>query len=246
MPELKKCPFCAEEINAEAIKCKHCSSDLSATSAPVKKKGRGCLMNGVIVIAVIFGILFVLGLIGSIGSKKSDSTSNQSDSNSSSSSNSNDGPQPKCLNESFTLDGIQYTLLKDEMAMRIGDSDMLGAKAPKGSLYVIITYSVENKKDETATIITDNIKLVTGDHKIFSSDSKANTALMYQSKDDKDFLLSQLQPGIKQTTKTAFLAPEKSLKEGYAIEFPSTDIFSSEKQLVFPLKRSEMTHKRTK
>jgi TM2 domain-containing membrane protein YozV len=31
---LKNCPFCAEEINADAIKCKHCGSMLVATQPP--------------------------------------------------------------------------------------------------------------------------------------------------------------------------------------------------------------------
>ncbi|WP_158592196.1 DUF2628 domain-containing protein [Noviherbaspirillum sedimenti] len=28
-PEMKRCPFCAEDVKYEAVKCKHCQSDLS-------------------------------------------------------------------------------------------------------------------------------------------------------------------------------------------------------------------------
>jgi thiol:disulfide interchange protein len=30
--EYKKCPFCAESVRKEAVKCKHCASDLSGNS----------------------------------------------------------------------------------------------------------------------------------------------------------------------------------------------------------------------
>lgn len=32
--EYKRCPFCAESVRREAIKCRHCGADIPVTSAP--------------------------------------------------------------------------------------------------------------------------------------------------------------------------------------------------------------------
>ena len=53
---MKKCPFCAEEIQNDAIKCKHCGEFLDAPSAPQleEEKIKWYFRKSFVIIAVLF------------------------------------------------------------------------------------------------------------------------------------------------------------------------------------------------
>jgi hypothetical protein len=140
----------------------------------------------------------------------------------------------RAVGDTFILGEFKYCITGVNTTSRIGKSifgEFMGAQAPPGAVFVIVSYTIENVGSESQTVLSDDFKIQDIGNRTFKPSSDANTALLMES-DDKDFLLSELQPGVPRAMKQGFQLPEKALESPITVIVPKKGFFASGEERV--------------
>ena len=225
------CPECEEEVSSDAEECPNCGHTLS--------KSVGCLLGlGILFLPILFS-WFTLGkgysnttrllafgwlalsLVVPIGTMQSGGGS---------SSSSTKQVTEHDIGESFQLGGFQYQINDVSKRTRLGNR--VSSETPSdGAVFLVVSYTIENVGDETSNVLANDFKIRDSSGRTFQPSSSANTALSMEY-EDKDILLSQLQPGIEKEGMTAFEVPKQSTKKSMEFIVPTKDMFSNEKAVI--------------
>gem|GEM_PF-1709015 len=127
--------------------------------------------------------------------------------------------------ESFRLGDFTYRFISDDVTSEVG-SRFSRVRAQDDALFLIVTYSITNDSNETETVLTDDVTFKDEAGRIFRSSSRLNTALMME-REDKDFILSELQPGLTKTMVTGFELPSSAFRGKWTLVVKEKGFFGT-------------------
>jgi hypothetical protein len=170
-------------------------------------------------------------------SNDDDSSSNAASVPSSQASGSGNGSKSAkayVVGEPFVLGKNKYTIHGIRFMPQIGKvlfGKFMGKQAAPGATLAVVSYEIENVSNETQTVLTDDFTLVDSEGRTYRPSTDANVALLQES-DDKDFILSQLQPGVPRRMSQAFELPAKSTESSLSLVIPEKGLWGSGKATV--------------
>ena len=131
--------------------------------------------------------------------------------------------QPK-LGEEFKLGEFTYVVKSVDVVDSVG-TGYSKKTAGEDARYVLVSFTIRNEGNETATVLTDDFRIVDEGGREFRPSSEANTALVMSG--GKDLGLTELQPGLKKTMSTAFEVPEATAKGVFTLVVPEKGAFGT-------------------
>jgi hypothetical protein len=110
------------------------------------------------------------------------------------------------MGKRFVLGDFAYEIQMTEWRTSIG-ADFGRVEPSATGIFLIVHYSIENIGNKTETVLSDDFLVEDSRGRQYRPSSRATTALTMEN-DQKDWLLSELQPGIAMDTETAFEIPD--------------------------------------
>lgn len=165
-------------------------------------------------VAVLLVIIIVASSSGGDGPKKVDNASESGNGSSKSDDTAGTKNNPIKVGETVELAGTRYTVKKAVTASSVGGQ--YGTKAD--GVFVVVTLTIENMKDETKTFSDSAAKLVTSDGKEYATDDDGS---IYS---DKPLILEDMQPELPKTGVLVFDVPPAKAP---AAELKVSDLFGS-------------------
>jgi hypothetical protein len=159
---------------------------------PWYKKKRFILPLGLIVLAVAAG--------GASGGGEKTTEAKAGAAETSSPAGNRDEGTSGTVGQALTNAGTTYSVTNVETTGTIGDPDLLGARAD--GVFVIVSLTLTNNKDETKTFSEASSKVVTSDGTSYETSDKAVLAF-----GDQSLLLKDIQPDLTTSGKLAFELP---------------------------------------
>lgn len=134
------------------------------------------------------------------------------------------------VNQEFKLGEVTFRIGEPQFTEFIGNIYSV-TPAPTGSIFVVVPVFIRNDGKKTITILADNFQLKTESDETYRTDSRAVTALSMTYL-QKDWLLSELHPGVANDTMTAFVIPAKKQHAHLYLRVPEPGFFARGEALV--------------
>ena len=160
---------------------------------------------GLIALVVIVAIATATGETDSGGPEVVGDSTSEGNSSSSDSNKAGSKSNPLAVGDTVKLEGTQYTVKSARRSPMVGSEFF---KETANGVYVIVELTIENKKNETKTFVSEAAKFISPNGKKYTTDDDGSIAA------DEPLILEDMQPDVPKTGKLVYDIPKGTAKGG--------------------------------